>query len=549
MRARFDIDALKELVGEKAFARGEAYWRDGLVTIIDIDGKRVRAEVSGTENYRTIVTGQGRVLGGECSCPAFSDYGPCKHMAAAALVANDGEACGAEGALKRIRAHLAKKDAAALVDLIVDLADRDPSLFRRLELEIAADSGDEKTIEVRLRKALDSATRTGRFIDYRAAGGWAGEVDAALDALEPIAKGRTAALAVRLALHAVDRVEKAVGSMDDSDGHCSDLMARAAGIHLSACRYAKPDPVELARELYDREMTEEYETFSGAVATYADILGSQGLKEFRRLAEAAFRKLAARPRKDSFDTERFRLSRMMDCFAEKDGDLDARIAIREADQSSPWGVLKLAEFCLEHGREEEALRRAEEGLWLFEDSRPDERLYAFVARLLAKAGRSDEATAHLMRAFGKAPSLALFGNLSAIGGAAASEAAIARLRSLVASGRSASRHTHSDLLIEILLQEERFDDAWAVLRTRGAAERLQVRLAEKSELTHAAEALAVYHNRIEALVRAGGNRSYEEAAGYVARASRLQSVAAQAAYVADLRIRHKAKRNFIKALG
>ncbi|MEQ1929266.1 MAG: hypothetical protein ABL957_01870 [Parvularculaceae bacterium] len=75
MRARFDIDALKEFVGEKAFARGEACWRDGLVTIIDIDGKRVRAEVSGTENYRTIVTGQGRGIGGECSLTPASPFG------------------------------------------------------------------------------------------------------------------------------------------------------------------------------------------------------------------------------------------------------------------------------------------------------------------------------------------------------------------------------------------------------------------------------------------------------------------------------------------
>lgn len=549
MTARFDIDAVKAFVGDKAFARGEAYWRDGLVTIIDINAARVRAQVSGTENYRTTVTGRGADIGGDCSCPAFSDFGPCKHIAATALAANDGATKGGGNALSRIRAHLETKDAAALVDILVDLAERDPAIFQRLDLAAAASTGDAATLEARLQKAIESATRTGRFIDYRAAGGWAAEVDGALDALEAIASGRTAPIATRLALHTIARIEKAIGHMDDSDGHCTNLMERAADIHLGACREAMLDGVELARTLFAREMDEEYDTFSGAAATYADILGKKGLAEYRRLAEAAFRKLPPRSRKRGYDAERSRLSRMMDYFAERDGDFEARIAIREADQSSPFDVLRLAEFCLEHGREEEALRRAEEGLWLFEDERPDERLYVFVARLLGKNGRNEEAVAHLMRAFDKAPSLSLHECLKSIGGAKASDTAIARLRSMTAASRPTARDARSDLLIEILMAEDRYEEAWAVLRERGAGERLALRLAEKSEKTHVAEVIALYLKQVESLVGMGGNRSYEEAAKYIARLAGLQEAAAHGAYVDDLRTRHKAKRNFIKLLG
>lgn len=548
MTARFDIDAVRAFVGDKAFARGEAYWRDGLVSIIDMNVARVRAQVSGTETYRTIVTGSGAVIGGDCSCPAFSDFGPCKHIAATALAANDGAAKGG-GALTRIRAHLETKDSAALVDILVDLAERDPAIFQRLDLAAAASTVDAATLEARLKKAFDSATRTGRFIDYRAAGGWAAEVDSAFDALEAIAKGRTAPIAMRLTLYAIGRIEKAISHIDDSDGHCTDLMARAAEIHLGACREAKPGGVELARTLYAREMEDEYDTFSGAAATYADVLGKDGLAEYRRLAEAAFRKLPPRGRKKGYDPERSRLSRMMDFFAEQDGDLDARIAIREADQSSPWDVLQLAEFCLDHGREEEALPRAEEGLWLFEDDRPDERLYRFVARLLGKKGRNEEAVAHLMRAFDKAPSLSLHESLKTIGGAKASKAAIARLQSMIAGSRPTARDPRSDLLIEILMVEERFEEAWVVLRGHGAGARLTLRLAEKSEKSHALEVISLYQQHVESLVSMGGNRSYEEAVTYVARLANLQNDAARAAYVDDLRTRHKAKRNFIKLLG
>lgn len=133
MTARFDLDALKAFVGDKVFARGEAYWRDGLVTIIGMNAARVRAQVSETGTYRTIVTGKGANIGGDCSCLAFSDYGPCKHIVATALMANVGGEVGG-GALTRIRAHLETKDAAALLDMLVNLADCDPAIFQRLDL-------------------------------------------------------------------------------------------------------------------------------------------------------------------------------------------------------------------------------------------------------------------------------------------------------------------------------------------------------------------------------------------------------------------------------
>ena len=52
---------------------------------------------------------------------------------------------------------------------------------------------------------------------------------------------------------------------------------------------------------------------------------------------------------------------ILDFFAERDGDVEARIALRMRDLSSPWDYLQLAEFCLSQGRQDEALRRAEEG--------------------------------------------------------------------------------------------------------------------------------------------------------------------------------------------
>src|SRR6267378_4800633 len=85
---RFDIGRLRELAGEKAFARGEAYYHGGQVQILVLEPGRVLAQVAGTEDYRTELTGRGKEIDGACSCPAFEDWGFCKHMVAAALAAN-----------------------------------------------------------------------------------------------------------------------------------------------------------------------------------------------------------------------------------------------------------------------------------------------------------------------------------------------------------------------------------------------------------------------------------------------------------------------------
>ena len=105
---RFDLAAIRRQAGGKTFERGKEYFEDDCVEILSLEPKRVIAQVAGTEDYRTVVTVDGKEeYGGECSCPAFGDFGFCKHMVAAALAANavkdDSEAA---GVVPRLREHL-----------------------------------------------------------------------------------------------------------------------------------------------------------------------------------------------------------------------------------------------------------------------------------------------------------------------------------------------------------------------------------------------------------------------------------------------------------
>ena len=105
-----------------------------------------------------------------------------------------------------------------------------------------------------------------------------------------------------------------------------------------------------------------------------------------------------------FTSKRARLEAILDFLAERDGDIDTRIALLARDLSSSWRHLILARFCLSHGREVEALRWAENGLWLFKTDPPDERLVAFALDLHLRNGRTAEAEGLLWRAFDRRPS-------------------------------------------------------------------------------------------------------------------------------------------------
>jgi tetratricopeptide (TPR) repeat protein len=547
-RIRFDVPTLRKLAGDKVFERGEDYHAGGQVEILSLEPDRVLAQVAGTEDYRTVLTGRGRKIGGECSCPAFEDWGFCKHMVATALAANeagDDAAADGMGAAARIRAHLKAKGVDALVDMIAGFAERDPALFRKLDMAAAPKHGDGKSLEARLRRAIDGATRTGRYVDYGAAAAWADEVTAALDAVAELASGERAGVALRLAEHAIDRIESAIESIDDSDGPCGALLEQARDIHVAACRAARPDPATLARNLFDREMAGQYDTFFGAAAVYADALGDAGLTEYRRLALEAWEKLPPRTKAREISGDYSQLEGILDFFAEREGNLDERIALRSKNLSSPWSYLRLAEFCLQNGRPEEALRRAEEGLWIFEDGQPDQRLVLFAAGLLSKANRKTDAETHLWRAFEKAPSLELYERLRKLGGTPARERAVALLEARLVAGAGGPRFGASDLLIRLLIREKMFDAAWPALDRHGGMPALQQTLADASKASHPGKALAVYAKLVEEHAQFG---RYEEAVRLVERMAGLRKAAEHAIYMADLKERHRRKRNFMKLL-
>jgi hypothetical protein len=534
---RFDPKALESLAGAKSFARGQEYLRAGAVQILAIEQDRVLAQVAGSDDYRTVLTGSGKRIRGECSCPAFGDYGFCKHLVAVGLAANPPPADD-PGVLSRIRQHLCTKSADALAAIILALAERDPALLHRLELEATSTHGDDGAVAGRLRKAIDAATHVPQYLDYREAGSWAEQVDAALQAVAGLVTTGRPGLALDLTELAVRRVEGVVEDIDGSDGHCSALLGRACEIHLQAAQQAAPDPVAFARRLLALETRSDWGTFADAATHYADVLGPAGLAEYRRLATQAWEQDCRGDEPDA--PPRHSVRRILDSFLEQDGDLDGRIALRVADLSTPESYEALVAFCRKHGRLAEAVRWAEEGYFVHETAR-----LAQHAGELLEPDRPGDAETYFWRAFESRPTLELFTRLRKIGGDPARTRALAIVENELSSGRA---WAGSALLIEILIQEGMFDAAWDVVRRHQLDVHLHEKVARATERTHPRDALAFYGERVMQLAGAGGNQAYHAAAALIGRMAPLHDPAEHASFLADLKARHHRKRNLLALL-
>jgi hypothetical protein len=76
---------LRELAGPKVYARGEEYFANGHVQLQEHTRDEAIAEVKGSHPYRVELKLTPKGLIADCTCPAMSDHGFCKHAVALGL--------------------------------------------------------------------------------------------------------------------------------------------------------------------------------------------------------------------------------------------------------------------------------------------------------------------------------------------------------------------------------------------------------------------------------------------------------------------------------
>jgi uncharacterized Zn finger protein len=565
---------LRRMAGARSFERGEEYFVNGQVESITEDKGTITAKVRGTYPYRVKLWIENEDLDYSCTCPMGADGEFCKHCVAVGLMwleskeqkTSEERQLGAAVSMDDVRAYLLGQDKNALVEMLVEHAMEDDRLRQRLLMKTA--KKDSRRLDVSsYRRALDEAVELDGFVDYRSAYQYASGVEEVIDSVEELLKEGYAAEVIGLTEHALDAVEDAMGSVDDSNGEMGSILERLQDLHHRACRKAKPDPEALARRLFDWEMRTEYDTFYGAAETYASLLGEKGLAVYRALAEEEWAKVPAlRAGQDDSDKygKRFWITHIMETLARQTGGVEAIIAVKKRDLSLAYHYLQIAETYKSAREYDLALDWAERGVKAF-PKQTDSRLREFLAREYHRRKRHDDAMALIWTEFTESSSLEQYRNLKAHAERIGQwepwrEKALHTLRSQIARAKNERQRDrwpwyheagHSEL-VRIFLWEKDAEAAWREAQAGGCSNGLWLELAAKRAKDHPEDALPIYQRQIEPTLDRKNNEAYAEAVGFLRKVRELMVRLGReiefTSYLDKVRAAHKPKRNFMKLL-
>ncbi|MEW6201235.1 MAG: DUF6880 family protein [bacterium] len=572
---------LRQMAGERSYERGVGYFKGGLVGSIAIDGNEARAKVEGTRTYRVRLWVDEDGVNGECTCPAYNDAGFCKHCVAVGLSVIDAKEDVSGGAQQKsgqgkrktkavtmddLRVYLKEMEKSDLVEIIIGQAMNDDRLRERLMLNKAKKAANGGIDLGSFRNIIDSAVRTGYFVDYHYAYDYCHNIDEVVDSLEELLKDGHAEEVIQLAEYALASVEEAMNNVDDSDGYMGDILERIQELHLAACKKAKPDPEQLARRLFEWEMRTDWDTFYGAVDTYAAVLGRKGIETYKKLAEERWSKVRAlKPDESNSDRygKNFRVTSIMEKLAEKTGDIEAQVEVKKRDLSHAYSYLQIAELYKKHKKYDKALEWAETGVKAFPKN-TDSRLREFLADEYHRRKRHDEAMKLVWLNFSESPCLNDYQALKCHADKAGQwaqwrEKAFGLIREEIEKEKKKSagsrwywRDADHSLLVEILLWEKNNEEAWKEAHAGGCDMELWFKLAALREKEHPEDAAKVYRAHIDAIVNQKNNYAYKQAVNLIKKIGALmKSIGKEkefVTYLEQVQLAHKPKRNFIKML-
>ena len=569
LREVFSVEVLAGLAGDRVYSRGVVYHDGGKVNPVVQSDQRIEAVVRGTLPYTVELWVDGGEPGWSCTCPYAEDGLFCKHCVAVGLLFAEGSVPpfafdpepDEQAYESDVTSHVGGLSHERLVAIVLGQCATDWRLRERMAAEAEAARGEGPDLAA-WRRRIDAAFAPyGDFVSYSEAPEWASGIDDVIDALSDLGETGHAEAVIDLAEYAHRCADAAVQYVDGSGGEFGYIEARLIDVHTLACGAARPDPVTLAGRLVDLELTSELDGFHRAALTYADVLGEEGIAEYRRLVTPRWEAVADST--DRWSGDRFALEQAMIGVALASGDPDELIAIKGSDLRHPGVYLEICHALADAGRIDEALEWSRKGMAEFTDRTHQlPPLREFLAGILRSRGEDSEAVELYWVAFAAVPTLSNYQHLLAEAGPDADAWShrcrdalrdrIAELESGADGAVSPGVSILGTVLVEILMYEGDIESAWAAAVEYESDARSQMTLAREREEGHPLDAIPVYEREVFVLIDKKKNRPYADAVALLDRIRNLADGAGQpelfTTILERVRTEHKAKRNLKKLL-
>lgn len=171
-----------------------------------------------------------------------------------------------------------------LAELLLELADSDPAIKRRIRLAVAnATSPQDGVAQVRQRLATIARSRS--FLEREQRRAVQQELTLQLEAITgPIAQAEPAA-ARELLWQFLELGNNVLGRCDDSSGVLGDLFRQAMAQLGRLTEATPPDPATLAEMVFEALCDNGYGVFDGVIAQLKPAFGPEGLTLLKSLFE------------------------------------------------------------------------------------------------------------------------------------------------------------------------------------------------------------------------------------------------------------------------
>ena len=199
---------------------------------------------------------------------------------------------------QELEARLVRLGPERLAAELLDLADYDRDIARRVKL--LSREGDSDALAIEIKRRINGLKRSSRFVHYRESAGLGKQLRELVGAIEEKVLPHDPAKAFELADAFVATDKKTLGRVDDSSGIVGDAYRDACGTWLRAAAGARGSTNWVER-IYEVAAEEDYGVRERLLREAAILLSEHELRRLARRYEADA--LEATPDVDGFDRD------------------------------------------------------------------------------------------------------------------------------------------------------------------------------------------------------------------------------------------------------
>lgn len=172
--------------------------------------------------------------------------------------------------------NLSALGADKLAELLLDLAQGDATMKRRLRLELAGQQGGAN-VAAEIRKRLISIARSKSFVDWRKVKALAQDLEAQRSAIMTYVTPAQPDEALELLWRLLDMAPSVYERCDDSNGAIGSVLGQALEDIAQVAPLATPDVAGMVDRIYDGVRTNDYGQFDNLIPMMAQAIGQGGL--------------------------------------------------------------------------------------------------------------------------------------------------------------------------------------------------------------------------------------------------------------------------------